>query len=94
MPEFLPIGEKEWRNSVQNAKIEAYNTADDVTVTVITSIQINNFTVKVTNIKNGVQAQYGRIVLNNDSIVHEGNIYYVVHLVGTSTHTFVIEDKA
>jgi hypothetical protein len=81
-------------DSIQNAKIEAYNTANGVTVKVTTSTQVNNFTIKLANIKNRVQAQYDGIALNNDSIVHDGNTCYVVHTVGTGTHTFVIEDEA
>jgi hypothetical protein len=81
-------------DAIQNAKIEAYNTVNGVTVVITTPTQINNFTVKLANIKNGVKAQYDGVALDNDSIVHDGSTHYVVHTVGTGTHTFIIDDKA
>jgi hypothetical protein len=84
----------EYIDSIQNAKIKAYNTANGITVTVITSTQINNFTVKIANIKNGVQAQYDGVALDNNGLIHDGSTYYVVHTVGTGTHTFTITGES
>ncbi len=81
-------------SAIQSAKIKAANSANGVTVVVTTSTQINNFTVKLANIKNGVQAQYDGTAIDNDSIIQDGSTYYVVHTLGTGTHAFTITDKS
>jgi hypothetical protein len=77
-------------SAIQGSTIKATNSASGVTVVVTTSMQINNFTVKLANMKNGVQAQYDGVAIDNDSIIHVGSTYYVVHTVGTGTHRFTI----
>jgi hypothetical protein len=81
-------------SAIQGTEIKAANSANGVTVVVTTSTQINNFTVKLANIKNGVQAQYDGTAIDNDSIIQDGSTYYVVHTLGTGTHAFIITDKS
>jgi len=83
-----------YTDAIQNAKIKAYNTDNGVIVTVTTSSPIKNFTVKLANIKNGVQAQCDGVTLYNDNIIHDAYAYYLVHTIDAGTHTFIVEDKS
>jgi hypothetical protein len=81
-------------NAIQGAQITATNSVNGVTLVVTTSTQIDNFTVKLTNNKNYVRAQYDGISLDNDSVLHDGSTCYVIHTVGIGTHSFSIAEKA
>jgi hypothetical protein len=75
-------------NSVKNAKIQAHNTPQGVTVDITTSKPINNFTIKLTNIKKGVKAQYDGT--NSCNVVHADGVYYVYHTVNAGTHHMTV----
>jgi hypothetical protein len=83
-----------YNNAIQSAKIIAANSENGVDLEVTTSTQIDNFTIKLTNITNGVRAEYNGFAVGNDSIVRDDSTYYVVHTVGTGTHTFTIRDQS
>jgi hypothetical protein len=75
-------------NSLRYAKIQAYNTPKGVTVDITTSKPINNFTIKLTNIKKGVKAQYDGASKCN--VIHADGVYYVYHTVNSRTHQITV----
>jgi hypothetical protein len=80
-------------NTMQDTKIKAANSNGSVTVVVTTSKIINDFTIKIANVKNGVKAQYDGVAIDNDNIIYDGSTCYIVHTLGTGTHAFTITDK-
>ena len=75
-------------NSLKNAKIQAHNTPKGVTVDITTSKPINNFTIKLTNIKKGVKAQYDGT--NTCNVIHADGVYYVYRNVSAGTHHMTV----
>jgi hypothetical protein len=83
-----------YTSAIQQSTIKTTNSANGVTVLVTAPTQIDNFTIKLSNIKNGVQAQYDGVAIDKDNIIQDGSTYYVVHTVEDGTHTFTIMDKS
>ncbi len=79
-------------NNLKTAKIQAHNIPDGVSVDITTTRQIENFTIKLTNIQNGIQAQYDGSAIGTDNVIHADNVYYIFHTVSPGTHSFVIYD--
>jgi hypothetical protein len=75
-------------NSLKSAEIQAYNTPKGVTVDITTSKQIDNFTIKLTNVKKGVKAQYDGT--DNCNVIHADGVYYVYHTVSPGTHQITV----
>ncbi len=74
---------------VRGAKITATTTNGATTVTVVTSKQINDFTIKMASVSI-VSATYDGVAIPSSEIRQDSNIKYITHTVGTGTHTFVI----
>lgn len=79
-------------NNLKNAKIQAHNIPNGVSVDITATKQIENFTIKLTNIQNGIQAQYDGSAIGTDNVIHADNVYYIFHTVSPGTHHFVIYD--
>jgi len=79
-------------NNLKTAKIQAHNIPNGVSVDITTTKQIENFTIKLTNIQNGIQAQYDGSAIGTDNVIHADNVYYIFHTVSPGTHSFVIYD--
>lgn len=75
-------------NSLKYAKIQAYNTPKGVTIDITTSKPINNFTIKLTNIKKDIKAQYDGT--SNCNVIHADGVYYVYHTVSSGTHRITV----
>jgi hypothetical protein len=73
-----------YNDALKSTKIQAYNTPKGVTVDITTSKQIDNFTIKLTNVKKGVKAQYDGT--DNCDVIHADGVYYVYHTVSPGTH--------
>lgn len=79
-------------NNLRNAKIQAHNIPNGVSVDITTTKKIDNFTLKLTNIQNGIQAQYDGSAIGTENVIHADNVYYIFHTVNPGTHHFVIYD--
>lgn len=79
-------------NNLKDAKIQAHNIPNGVSVDITTTKQIENFTLKLTNIQNGIQAQYDDSAIGTDNVIHADYVYYIFHTVSPGTHHFVIND--
>lgn len=77
-------------DNIKNAKIQARNIPNGVAVDITTTKQIENFTLKLTNIQNGIKAQYDGFAIDTDNVIHADDVYYIFHTVGPGTHHFVI----
>lgn len=77
-------------DNIKNAKIQARNIPNGVAVDITTTKQIENFTLKLTNIQNGIKAQYDGFAIDTDNVIHADDVYYIFHAVGPGTHHFVI----
>jgi hypothetical protein len=77
--------------NVKGANIKAVNSGSSTTVTVVVpnTKQINDFTIKVTNM-NTVSAKCDGISIPSSGVSHDGNVWYVTNTIGAGTHTFVI----
>lgn len=78
-------------NNIKKAEIQAYNIPDGVAVDITTTEQIENFTLKLTNIQNSIQAQYDSFALDADNVIYADNVYYIFHTVNPGKHHFVIK---
>ena len=76
-------------NNLKNANIKAYNTAQGITIDIRTTKPIEDFTVKLTNIKNGVQAEYDGKPCN---VIHADGVYYIFHTVSIGKHSITVSD--
>lgn len=80
-------------NNIKKAEIQAHNIPDGVVVDITTTEQIENFTVKLTNIQNGIEVQYDGSALDTDSVIYADNVYYIFHTVDPGMHHLVIKVK-
>lgn len=80
-------------NNIKKAEIQAHNIPDGVAVDITTTEQIENFTLKLTNIQNGIEVQYDGSALDTDSVIYADNMYYIFHTVDPGMHHFVIKVK-
>ena len=82
-----------YESAMQNANIKVTSVGNIVAAQVTTTTPIVNFTLKLTNITDGIHAQYDDVDLDVNNVIYEDGVYYVYHTIGTGTHTLKVTDE-